>query len=161
MTQGEEQIEHILQSLRERAKELNCLYRIDEILSQVAGTDEPVRVYHELDDTFFSASSSSYIGQLYAMLGFENIADEADPDGFGFPQLQVDQIIESDPTLIVYTDAYGYNADDIAARPGWDVLTAVTTDNIVEVDDDISSRWGPRVVDFLQTIVGATATVAS
>ena len=94
-------------------------------------------------------------------MGFENIADPADPDGFGFPQLQVDQIIEGDPTLIVYTDAYDYDAADIAARPGWDVLSAVTTNNIVEVDDDISSRWGPRVVEFLQVIVEATVPVGS
>ncbi|MCP4225105.1 MAG: ABC transporter substrate-binding protein [Actinomycetia bacterium] len=128
---------------------------IDEILARVSVTDEPVRVYHELDDTFFSASSASYIGQLYELLGYENIADAADTDGFGYPQLQVDQIIDSDPTLIVYTDAYDYDATDIAARPGWDVLSAVSNGNIVEVNDDISSRWGPRVVDFLELIVEA------
>lgn len=134
---------------------------IETVLAEVPDTDETVRVYHELDDTFFSASSGSFIGQLYELLGFENVADAADPDGSNpFPQLQVDQILASDPNLIVYTDAYSYDADDIAARPGWDSLSAVTDGNIVEVDDDVASRWGPRVVDFLQVIVDSVAVPA-
>ncbi|MHC5008556.1 MAG: hypothetical protein ACYTGF_14490, partial [Planctomycetota bacterium] len=39
MPSPEGSIENILQSLQERAKELNCLYRVDEILSQ---SDVPV-----------------------------------------------------------------------------------------------------------------------
>jgi iron complex transport system substrate-binding protein len=140
------------------AAEANAAIRsgIDEVLATAATSDQPVRVYHELDETFFSASSASFIGQLYELLGYENIADPADADGTGFPQLQVDQILAGDPTLIVYTDAYEYDATDIAARPGWDSLTAVADGNIVEVNADIASRWGPRVVDFLDVIVGAT-----
>ena len=133
---------------------------IDGVLADLPASTGPVRVYHELDDTFFSASSSSFIGQLYGLLGFENIADPADPDGLGFPQLQVDQIVSSDPTLIVFTDAYGYGAEEIAARPGWDTLSAVSTGNILEVDADIASRWGPRVVDFLQLVVDSATVPA-
>ena len=129
---------------------------IEAIVAEVPESSEPVRVYHEIDDTFYSASSASFIGQMYELLGYENIADPADPDGNGFPQLQVDQIIDGDPTLIVYTNAYDYGADDIAGRPGWESLTAVANDNIVEVDADLSSRWGPRIVEFLQLIVDSS-----
>ena len=31
---------------------------------------------------------------------------------------------------------------------------------LIELDDDVASRWGPRVVDFLQTVVDATSSVA-
>lgn len=126
---------------------------IDEIIAAAPAGGEPVRVYHELDDTFYSASSSSFLGDLYAMLGYENIADAADPDGIGYPQLQVEQIIEADPTLIVITDGGGYGPEDVAARPGWEVLTAVANANVVEVDDDVASRWGPRVVELLRAVV--------
>ncbi|MFV0525034.1 MAG: ABC transporter substrate-binding protein [Acidimicrobiales bacterium] len=121
------------------------------VADQPAST-EPVRVYHELDDTFYSASSASFIGQLYDLLGWENIADAADPDGTGYPQLQAEEILGADPTVIVFTDAYGYTAADIAARPGWDQLTAVETGSVIEVDADIASRWGPRVVDLLEAV---------
>ncbi|MFV0259666.1 MAG: ABC transporter substrate-binding protein [Acidimicrobiales bacterium] len=118
---------------------------------------EPVRVYHELDDTFFSASSASFIGQLYDLLGWENIADAADPDRTGYPQLQAEEILGADPTVIVFTDAYGYTAADIAARPGWDQLTAVETGSVIEVDADIASRWGPRVVELLDAVTAGVS----
>ncbi|HET9557984.1 MAG TPA: ABC transporter substrate-binding protein, partial [Actinomycetota bacterium] len=44
-------------------------------------------------------------------------------------------------------------------RPGFAGLTAVSEGRVVELSDDVASRWGPRVVDFLQAIVGATAEV--
>ena len=51
----------------------------------------------------------------------------------------------------------GETAETVAARPGWDQLTAVQNGNVIELDDDIASRWGPRIVDFLQVIADATA----
>ncbi|MEM9563218.1 MAG: ABC transporter substrate-binding protein [Actinomycetota bacterium] len=121
--------------------------------------DVPARVYHELDETFFSASSNSFIGAVYAELGASNIADEADTDGFGFPQLTEEYIVDADPEIIVITDQVSYTADDLAARPGWDQLTAVRAGNIVTVDADIASRWGPRLPQFVIAISEALSTV--
>ncbi|MFV1991422.1 MAG: ABC transporter substrate-binding protein, partial [Acidimicrobiales bacterium] len=91
------------------------------------------------------------------MAGLSNIADEADPDGFGFPQLSSEYILEQDPDLIFLADTIccGQNQDTLATRPGWDKLTAVQSDGVIELDDDISSRWGPRIVELLDTIVTA------
>ncbi len=127
---------------------------IDEIVAAAPISETPIRVYHELDDTFFSATSNSFIGQLYSLLGVENVADAADPDNesFGFPQLSAEYLIEADPQIIVITDQVGYTTEDVAARAGWDVLSAVQNGAVVQVDADIASRWGPRVVDFLQII---------
>lgn len=135
---------------------------IDEV---VRGMPAPAgakpKVYHELDDTFYSASSGSFIGQLYQLLGYDNIADAADPEGsVGYPQLNAEQIIQADPDLIVITDAYSYGPADIAARPGWNTIKAVADDRVVVVNDDVASRWGPRVVEFLRTIAAATPVAA-
>lgn len=135
---------------------------IDEVVKGMPapGGAKP-KVYHELDDTFYSASSGSFIGQLYQLLGYDNIADAADPDGsVGYPQLNAEQIIQSNPDVIVITDAYSYGPTDIAARPGWDTINAVADDRVVVVSDDVASRWGPRVVEFLRSIAAATPTAA-
>lgn len=124
-----------------------------------AAPDVSARVYHELDETFFSASSNSFIGAVYAEMGATNIADEADADGFGFPQLTEEYIVEGDPQVIVITDQVTYTADDLAARPGWDQISAVQAGNIVVVNADIASRWGPRLPQFVTAVAEALTEV--
>ncbi len=124
-----------------------------------AAPEVPVRVYHELDQTHFSVSSTGFIGTIYAAMGAINIADEADPGGSGYPQLTEEYIVEADPELIVITDQVGYTAADVAARPGWDEVTAVTNGNIVVVNTDIASRWGPRLPRLISTISEALQSV--
>ncbi|MXV89137.1 MAG: ABC transporter substrate-binding protein [Acidimicrobiia bacterium] len=120
----------------------------------------PIRIYHELDDTHFSVSSHSFLGAVYAALGTTNIADPADTDGYGYPQLTEEYIIEADPELIIITDLLAYSAADVAARPGWDTVTAVRDGNILVVNADIASRWGPRLPQFVTAIVEALAAIA-
>ena len=55
--------------------------------------------------------------------------------------------------IIFLTDAaWGESAETVAARPGWDLLTAVREGHVVAVDQDTSGRWGPRVVDFIESV---------
>ena len=111
--------------------------------------------YHELDNFFFSVTSGTFVGSLYTLAGLVNIADEAQGAETGYPQLSAEFIIESDPDLIFLADTKccGESADTVADRPGWNQLTAVANDSVIALDDDIASRWGPRVVDFLAVIV--------
>lgn len=125
------------------------------IVDETGDAGVGVTYYHELDSTLFSVTSTSFIGQLYGLLGMENIADPADPDGasFGYPQLSSEYVVTADPQIIYLADAaFGESAETLAARPGWAGMTALETGAVVELDDDIASRWGPRVVDFLQVV---------
>jgi iron complex transport system substrate-binding protein len=110
--------------------------------------------YHELDKNLYTATSKTFIGQLYGQLGMKNIADAADKDASGYPQLSAEYIVKADPDLIFLADTKccGQSATTVAARDGWGDLTAVRTGGVVELDDDVASRWGPRVVDFLKTV---------
>lgn len=132
---------------------------IDEILARVPATDEPLTFYHELDNTLYSITSQTFIGQLYALAGLENIADAADPDGTngGYPQLAAEYLLEADPDLVFLADTKccGETAATFAERPGFSALSAVQSGNIVLLDDNIASRWGPRVVELLDVIVEA------
>ncbi len=141
---------------------LNMQTEVGELAAQATGSGT---YYHELDDTLFSVTTSTFIGNVYSIAGLTNVADAADPDGefFGFPQLNAEFLVDADPDLIFLADTKccGQNAETVSARPGWDTLTAVQEGRIFELDDDIASRWGPRVVDFLRIIVEATATISS
>jgi len=134
----------------------------DEIAAAYAVAPETsIRVYHELGDSLYSASSFGFVGSVYAEMGATNIADEADADKSGFPQLTEEYIIAADPELIVITDQVGYTADDLAARPGWSEITAVKNGNIVTVNTDIASRWGPRLPQFIEAVTQAVAIISA
>jgi iron complex transport system substrate-binding protein len=129
---------------------------IDAILADVSGTDG-LTFYHELDDTYYSVTSATFIGQLYDMVGLVNIADEAKGAGGGYPQLSAEYIIDADPDLIFLGDTKccGQTPGTVAERPGWDRIGAVEQGDVIPLDEDVSQRWGPRVVEFLQAIAGA------
>ncbi len=128
---------------------------LDDILA--ATTVPPgISFYHEVDSTLYSASSASFIGQVYALLGMENIADEADPDGLGFPQLASEYVVSADPDLIFLADSsMGVTPESLADRPGWAEMTAVQGGAITVLDEYLASNWGPRVVELLQSIADA------
>lgn len=134
--------------------------RVDEILA--SGRPESLTYFHELDSSLFTATSVTFIGEVYSLLGLGNIADVADPDGSGYPQLSPEYVLEADPDVIFLADAaYGESAETVAARPGWADLTAVRTGAVFAVDADIASRWGPRIVDFLETVAEDLASLES
>ena len=113
-----------------------------------------VRIFHELDNTYYSATSATFIGKVYKDFGLINIADAAaGADASGYPQLTAEYLVKSDPQVILLADAqYGESAAIVAARAGWAGISAVKNAKIVELPADISSRWGPRLVDFYRTI---------
>ncbi len=118
--------------------------------------------FHEIDNTFYTVTSTTFIGEIYGLAGLRSIADPADRDGFGYPQLSEEFVLEADPGFIFLADtAYGESAETVAARPGWDQLTAVKNGNVIELDSDTASRWGPRIVDFFADIVAALRGVAT
>ncbi len=117
----------------------------------VAADAGGAKVYIELDQNLFSASSNSFMGAPLVEMGFVNIADAADEEGFGFPQMSAEAIIEANPDVIlVNNDATTDDGDSIRTRPGWEVIAAVANDRVVVVDSDLSSRWGPRFVHYIE-----------
>jgi iron complex transport system substrate-binding protein len=136
---------------------------IDALAAEVPERPEPLTYYHELDDTLYSVTSETFVGEIYSLAGLESVADAADPTGEfgGYPQLSPELLVDADPDFIFLADTKccGQSAETLSQRPGFDALTAVAEDRVIELDDDIASRWGPRVVDLLRTVVEATAAV--
>ncbi|HVR79125.1 MAG TPA: ABC transporter substrate-binding protein [Acidimicrobiia bacterium] len=131
---------------------------IDRLVASLPEIDEPLSYYHELDSSLFSVTAETFIGEIYSLVGLENIADEVETQ---YPQLSAEYIIDADPDLIFLADTKccGESPETVAARPGWEQLTAVSRGSVVALDDDVASRWGPRVVELLETIVGAVLSM--
>jgi iron complex transport system substrate-binding protein len=121
---------------------------------------EPLAMYHELDPTLYSVTSNTFIGQVYALFGLTNVADGAQP-GNDYPQLNAEYIVQADPALVFLADTKccGETPETVAVRPGWEAIAAVRQGGVVALDDDIASRWGPRLVEFISAVAAAVAKV--
>jgi iron complex transport system substrate-binding protein len=131
--------------------------RIQTIVGSLPSFATPPTYYHELDNTYFSATSHTFIGSVYALLGLKNIADPADKKASGYPQLSAEYIITANPQIIFLADTKccGQSEATVEKRAGWSQLSAVKAGHVISLDDDVASRWGPRIVDFLQIVANA------
>jgi iron complex transport system substrate-binding protein len=134
---------------------------IDEIVSSTPQLEVPLTYYHELDDTYFTVTSNTFVGSVYELFGLRNIADAAE-DQSDYPQLSAEFILSQNPDLVFLADTKccAVSAESVAARPGWETLAAVQNSHVIALDDDIASRWGPRIVDFIRFIAEAVTRLA-
>ena len=119
---------------------------------------EPLSVYDELSPDYYSATGASIIGEIFRLFGLKNIADAAPGAGSsGAVQLSAEYIVAANPDLIVLADTRccGATRAAVAGRPGWNTITAVKKSSIAVVDDSIASRWGPRLVNFVNAVASA------
>ena len=134
---------------------------IKDVLAK-AKKSSKIRIFHELDDTYYSVTSNTFIGKVYRDFGAVNIADAASgADSSGYPQLSAEYLLKSDPQVIFLADAqYGVTADSVSKRAGWSQISAIKNKKIVELPADVPSRWGPRLVDFYKLIGASLAKVS-
>jgi iron complex transport system substrate-binding protein len=130
--------------------------QIAHIVASVHKPSRPVTYYYELDQTYYSAGSSTFIGQVLGQLGLRSIADAAKGTAAngGYPQLSGEFILRANPDYILLADTVccGQSVATVAARPGWSGLAAVKSGRVLGLNDDVASRWGPRVVDLLSQV---------
>lgn len=131
--------------------------RIGAILTSAKPRAAGLSVYHELTPDLYSATSKTFIGLVYQQFGLRNIADAADRDGFGYPQLSSEYIVKESPDLIVLADSVccSQTPRTVGARPGWSSIAAVRSGSVARVHDSLASRWGPRLVDFYRAVGAA------
>jgi iron complex transport system substrate-binding protein len=128
--------------------------RIARIVAGAKAKATGKTVYHELSPDLYSATSTTFAGQVYNLFGLRNVADAADSVGGGYPQLSAEYLVAQSPDLIVLADTVccAQTRATVASRPGWDRISAVRTGSIVRIDDSLASRWGPRIVDLVKAV---------
>ena len=122
---------------------------ISAAVAEVKMPTTPLTYFHELDNTLYSATSNTFIGQVYSLFGLKNIADGV-VAGNDYPQLSAEVIVRANPDIIFISDSD--SVETVAARDGWGKLKAVTSSQVISLPADIPSRWGPRLVEFVIAI---------
>ncbi len=118
---------------------------------------KPLTYYYELDQTYLLGDLDDVHRRLLGLLGMKSIADSAKGAAAagGYPQLSAEYVVKANPDFIILADTLccHQSAATVRARPGWAGMTAVRSEHVIMLNDDIASRWGPRVVDLLRTVL--------
>jgi iron complex transport system substrate-binding protein len=151
----------IVASLTGHEKDTSAL--IESLKSRVAAVDEKIKsaatkpvVFYELDSTDpakpYTVGPNTFVDLLIARAGGLNLTTAAGVQD-AYPQLSVEQLVSSDPDMIVLGDSmWGVSVESVGQRPGWEKLKAVTGQKVFPFDDNIVSRPGPRLVDGLEAL---------
>jgi iron complex transport system substrate-binding protein len=140
---------------------------ITDTVRQVGTKYKGMTYYWELsNDPYYSATSATFIGHVLDMFGLKNIADAAGkPADGGYPELSQEYIVTAKPQLIFLADNMpadgGQTPAIVAKRPGWAGIPAVADHAVFGLNDDIASRWGPRLPSLVNEIANALASVKS
>ncbi len=149
---------HLAQAEQENTK---IRGQLKQIAAAAPHHSAPLTYYYELDQTYYSVTSATFVGQLLHLLGMKSIADTATGAAAagGYPQLSSEFIIKANPDYIILADTIccHQSAATVAGRSGWSGLTAIKDGHVIALNDDIASRWGPRITDLLQTVENAVA----
>lgn len=129
--------------------------RVQVVQTAVGPLDYVPTVFYELDGTDpskpWTVGTGTFVDQLISMAGGFNAASSMSGE---YGQFSLEELLVVDPQIILLGDAaYGVTAEQVAARPGWDALTAVQNSQVFPFDDDLASRPGPRMVDGLEALV--------
>jgi iron complex transport system substrate-binding protein len=129
--------------------------RVAAVEEKVASLDDRLLVFYELDATEpnspWTTGAGTFIDTLITMAGGENLGRVLQGE---WAQISVEELIVQDPDVIVLGDYTwgGITPEDVAARNGWEGLSAVKNQRIYPFDDNLVSRPGPRMVDGLEEL---------
>ncbi|QPQ32493.1 ABC transporter substrate-binding protein [Lysinibacillus sp. JNUCC 51] len=139
----------------EEAKKIvaNMKAKVKEIETKLDGV-EPKKVFVESSDEpqIYTTGKGTFMNEMLEMIHAENVAADVND----WYQIDAEQIIAKNPDVIVV--AYNYVPDilkKIPQRAGFETITAVKNKAIVQVDENITSRQGPRLADGLEELAKA------
>ena len=90
--------------------------------------------------------------EILTMVNAENIM--ADQDGWF--QVDPEEIVSRNPDVMLITYDYVEGiVEKVKQRDGFDTVTAIQNDEVVQVDEDATSRPGPRLVEGLEEVAKA------
>lgn len=132
--------------------------RLDAVKVAVsAELAEPVTAFIEIgQNPLFSAGPDTLLGEAISIAGGENVVTES-----GYVSYSAEQVIAANPQVYLFTSMSGASADDIAGRPGHAGLTATSNGDVVEIEDNLISRPGPRIIEGIEQLLEAFRAAAA
>lgn len=96
---------------------------------------------------YMSVGGASFINEIIETAGGKNIFGDITDQAY--PMVSEETILSRNPDVIILP--YG-DVSECANRSGWKYLSAVKKNKIFNVNDDVFSRPGPRIVEAVETL---------
>jgi iron complex transport system substrate-binding protein len=128
----------------------------EEVRATVADLERP-RTFYEVsvfEGIIYTAGEGSFLASLIETAGGDAITGDALSTS-----IELEDLVAADPEVILL-GAASYDPtvtpEAVAARPGWEGMTAVVSGRVVPVTEDlVITRPGPRVVEGLEALARA------
>lgn len=114
--------------------------------------EQRLKVFYQVwEDPLTAAGPASYLGELIALAGGENIVSAADAP---YLRISEEELLVRNPDVIIAPSMGTFRSDreQLLRRPAWQNLRAVQTGRVYVLDGDLVSRCGPRLIDALETV---------
>lgn len=135
---------------QEKAMELvnGMKAKVEKVEMAIQGL-EPTQVYYvvgfgEYGD--YTAGAGTFIDQMISMAGGVNVA--GDTEGWSY---SLEKLVEKDPYMLICSMYYDTKAG-VEAANGYKDLTAVKEGRLMEIDNNLLDRQGPRLADGLEAL---------
>ena len=140
----------------EEAQEIiaNMKSKVEEVLAKAATVEETKTVFVETSPApqIYTPGNGTFMQEMLDMIGAENIS--ADEEGWFV--MDPEEIVNRNPeVIIVMYDYIDTAVEDVYARPGFDSITAIKEQAVIQVEENITSRTGPRLAEGLEAVAKA------
>lgn len=149
---GMEKIGEIVNANEEAAKLVETIKTDIATIVEKVKDQEPVTAYYVAGfgkNGDYTAGANTFMNDLIVAAGGDNVAKDA--EGWSYT---AEKLLEKDPQYI-FIGSMSQMTDDFKATEPYNNLTAVKEDQLVELDDNIISREGPRMAEAVEAIAKA------
>ncbi|MDS9472319.1 ABC transporter substrate-binding protein [Sporosarcina pasteurii] len=145
LTDKQEEAEQIISTMKEK---------VEEVLTKLENVEEEKTVFVETSPApeIYTPGQNTFMQEMLDMVGAKNIADDQE----GWFVMEPEELVDRNPdVIIVMYDYIDTAVEDVYARDGFDTITAIKEEQVIQVDENITSRTGPRLAEGLEAIAKA------
>ena len=127
--------------------------RADDVAASVEEAGGAVTCFFEVYyPPLTTLGPDTYIFDLLERAGCDPVTASAKTD---YPTWSVEKLVAESPDVYLTTPESAKSIQAVAARPGFDAITAVTSGRVLLVNSDLVTRAGPRAIDGLEELAAA------
>ncbi|QOV10340.1 ABC transporter substrate-binding protein [Viridibacillus arvi] len=149
-----EQIGHITGKADEAKKITDDMKaKVKEVQAKVKDVKQKSAFVETSDEpNIYTAGKDTFMQEMFDLANIKNVT----ADQTGWFQIDPEEIVKRNPdTIIVKYNHVKNIVEKVKKRQGFDSITAVKNDAVVQVDANLTSRTGPRLAEGLEVIAKA------